>query len=196
LKDQLEKSKEAVFQYMALLEKLQVISGLRFSFCIYVYKIYVVYLVVKLSSIRKFQVEKDSIVWKEREINIKNELGDVSRKTSAVTDSRMASLDSEIQKQLDEKMRIKTRLGNISRERGRKEIFADMKALISSFPEEMSSMRSQLNNYKETAGGIHSLRADVQSLSGVLCRKTKEYEALQLRSADYASQLGDLNATV
>jgi E3 ubiquitin-protein ligase BRE1 len=164
LKDQLEKSKEAVFQYMALLEKLQ--------------------------------VEKDSIVWKEREINIKNELGDVSRKTSAVTDSRMASLDSEIQKQLDEKMRIKTRLGNISRERGRKEIFADMKALISSFPEEMSSMRSQLNNYKETAGGIHSLRADVQSLSGVLCRKTKEYEALQLRSADYASQLGDLNATV
>jgi E3 ubiquitin-protein ligase BRE1 len=57
-------------------------------------------------------------------------------------------------------------------------------------------MRSQLNNYKETAGGIHSLRADVQSLSGVLCRKTKEYEALQLRSADYASQLGDLNATV
>ncbi|KAG7570506.1 Zinc finger RING-type [Arabidopsis thaliana x Arabidopsis arenosa] len=164
LKDQLTKSKEAVFQYMALLEKLQ--------------------------------VEKDSIVWKEREMNIKNELVDVSRRTSAVADSRMASLDSEIQKQLDEKMRIKTRLGNISRERGRKEIFADMKALISSFPEEMSSMRSQLDNYKETAGGIHSLRADVQSLSGVLCRKTKECEALHLTSADYASQLGDLNATV
>lgn len=120
LKDQLKKSKEAVFQYMALLEKLQVISGLRFSFCVYVYKIYVVYLVVKLSSIRKFQVEKDSIVWKEREMNIKNELVDVSRRTSAVADSRMASLDSEIQKQLDEKMRIKTRLGNISRERGHK----------------------------------------------------------------------------
>ncbi|CAH8265999.1 unnamed protein product [Arabidopsis lyrata] len=164
LKDQLKKSKEAVFQYMALLEKLQ--------------------------------VEKDSIVWKEREMNIKNELVDVSRRTSAVADSRMASLDSVIQKQLDEKMRIKTRLGNISRERGRKEIFADMKALISSFPEEMSSMRNQLDNYKETAGGIHSLRADVQSLSGVLCRKTKECEALHLTSADYASQLGDLNATV
>lgn len=54
---------------------------------------------------------------------------------------------------------------------GRKEIFADMKALVASFPGEMSSMRSQLENYKETAGGIHSLRADVQSLSGVLCRK-------------------------
>ncbi|ESQ39129.1 hypothetical protein EUTSA_v10001306mg [Eutrema salsugineum] len=164
LKDQLGKSKKAVFQYMALLEKLQ--------------------------------VEKDSIVWREREMNIKNELVDVSRRTSSVADSRIASLDVEIQKQLDEKLRIKTRLGNISRERGRKEIFADMKALISSFPEEMSSMRSQLDNYKESAGGIHSLRADVQSLSGVLCRKTKECEALHMRSADYASQLGDLNATV
>ena len=54
---------------------------------------------------------------------------------------------------------------------GRKELFADTKALVSSFPGEMSSMRSQLSSYKETAGGIHSLRADVQSLSGVLCRK-------------------------
>lgn len=75
---------------------------------------------MKLSSIRKFQVEKDSIVWREREMNIKNELHDVSRKTSAVADSRMATLDVEIQKQLDEKMRIKTRLENISRERGHK----------------------------------------------------------------------------
>ncbi|KAL0720488.1 hypothetical protein Bca4012_035087 [Brassica carinata] len=164
LKDQLRKSKEAVFKYMALLEKLQ--------------------------------VEKDSIFWKERELNIKNELVDVSRRTAAVADSRMASLDVEIQKQLDEKTRIKTRLGNISKERGRKEIFADMKALVSSFPGEMSSMRSQLSNYKETAGGIHSLRADVQSLSGVLCRKTKECEALHLRSAGYTAQLRDLNATV
>ncbi|CAN8286415.1 unnamed protein product [Cochlearia groenlandica] len=164
LKDQLEKSKEAVFHYMTLLKKLQ--------------------------------VEKDSIVWREREMNIKNELVDVSRRSSAVADSRIASLDAEIQKQLDEKKRIKTRFGNISKEQGRKEIFADMKALISSFPEEMSSMRSQLDNFKETAGGIHSLRADEQSLSGVLCRKTKEYEALHLRSADYASRLGELNATV
>ncbi|CAN7138347.1 unnamed protein product [Brassica rapa subsp. narinosa] len=164
LKDQLRKSKEAVFKYMALLEKLQ--------------------------------VEKDSIFWREREISIKNELVDVARRSSSVADSRMASLDVEIQKQVDYKSRIKTRLENISKERGRKEIFADMKALVASFPGEMSSMRSQLENYKETAGGIHSLRADVQSLSGVLCRKTKECEALQLRSADYASQLHDLNATV
>ncbi|KAJ4904262.1 E3 ubiquitin-protein ligase BRE1-like 1 [Raphanus sativus] len=165
LKDQLKKSKEVVFKYMALLEKLQ--------------------------------VEKDSIFWREREMSIKSELVDVVRRSSAVADSRIASLDVEIQKQVDEKMRIRTRLeNNISKEQGRKEVFADMKALMASFPGEMSSTRSQLESYKETAGGIHSLRADVQSLSGVLSRKTKECEALHLGSADYASQLRDLNATV
>lgn len=53
-------------------------------------------------------------------MNIKNELVDVSRRSSAVADSKIASLDVEIQKQLDEKKRIKTRLGNLSRERGHK----------------------------------------------------------------------------
>jgi len=33
-------------------------------------------------------------------------------------------------------------------------------------------------------------------LISLIGEQTKEYEALQLRSADYASQLGDLNATV
>lgn len=53
-------------------------------------------------------------------MNIKSELVDVSRRSSAIADSKIASLDVEIQKQLDEKKRIKTRLGNISKERGHK----------------------------------------------------------------------------
>ena len=73
-------------------------------------------MIVLLKLCENFQVEKDSLFWKERELNIKNELVDVSRRTSAVADSRMASLDVEIQKQHDEKTRIKTRLGNISKE--------------------------------------------------------------------------------
>ena len=76
-------------------------------------------MIVLLKLCENFQVEKDSLFWKERELNIKNELVDVSRRTSAVADSRMASLDVEIQKQHDEKTRIKTRLGNISKERGK-----------------------------------------------------------------------------
>ncbi len=54
---------------------------------------------------------------------------------------------------------------------GSKEIIAEFKALVSSFPEEMGNMQRQLSTYKEAASDIHYLRADVQSLSTVLDRK-------------------------
>lgn len=54
---------------------------------------------------------------------------------------------------------------------GRKEIIAEFKSLVSSFPEEMGSMQSQIRKYKESASDIHSLRADVQSVSSILDRK-------------------------
>ena len=54
---------------------------------------------------------------------------------------------------------------------GRNQIIAEFKSLLSSFPEEMGAMQSQLSEYKESASDIHSLRADVQSISNVLDRK-------------------------
>jgi len=54
---------------------------------------------------------------------------------------------------------------------GRKQIIAEFKSLVSSFPEEMGSMQSQLRKYKESASDIHSLRADMQSVSNILDRK-------------------------
>lgn len=54
---------------------------------------------------------------------------------------------------------------------GRKEIIAEFKDLVSSFPEEMGNMQGQLRKHKETASDVHSLHADVQSLSSILDRK-------------------------
>ena len=54
---------------------------------------------------------------------------------------------------------------------GRKQIIAEFKSLVSSFPDEMGSMQSQLRKYKESASDIHSLRADVKSVSSILDRK-------------------------
>lgn len=58
---------------------------------------------------------------------------------------------------------------------GRKQIIAEFKSLLSSFPDEMGSMQSQLSKYKESASDIHSLRADVQSISSILDRKVGVY---------------------
>ncbi|RVW20060.1 E3 ubiquitin-protein ligase BRE1-like 1 [Vitis vinifera] len=119
----------------------------------------------------KLQVEKDNLVWREKEVNMKNDFVDVFRRSSVVTDSRLSELRIEIQNQINERNLIEIKLEEASREPGRKEIIAEFKALLSSFPDNMGTMQNQLRKYKEAASDVHSLRADVQSLSSVLERK-------------------------
>ncbi|XP_021279614.1 E3 ubiquitin-protein ligase BRE1-like 1 isoform X2 [Herrania umbratica] len=144
----------------------------------------------------KLQVEKDNLAWREKELSIKNDIADVFRRSLAVADSRASHLGAEIQRQIEERKRIEAKLEEASREPGRKEIIAEFKSLLSSFPEEMSSMQSQLGKYKEAAVDIHSLRADVQSLSSILDRKVRECENLSVKSADQVAEMHKLQAMV
>ncbi|XP_042959417.1 E3 ubiquitin-protein ligase BRE1-like 1 isoform X2 [Carya illinoinensis] len=144
----------------------------------------------------KLQVEKDNILWRERELNIKNDIADVFRRSSAVADFRAADLGIEIQKQIEEINMIESKLKEASREPGRKEIIAEFKTLLSSFPEDMSIMQSELSKYKEAASDVHSLRADVQSLSCILERKVKECETSSARSAGQVAEMQKLQALV
>ncbi|KAJ8749049.1 hypothetical protein K2173_013493 [Erythroxylum novogranatense] len=142
----------------------------------------------------KLQVEKDTLVWRERELCIKNDLVDVFQRSSAVSNSRIADLRIELEKQIHDKKLIEVKLEDSSREPGRKDIIAQFKALVSSFPEEMNTMQCQLNNFKEAASNIHSLRADMQSLSNVLDRKAKDYESLSTRSAGQVAEIQKLQS--
>ncbi|XP_022770213.1 E3 ubiquitin-protein ligase BRE1-like 1 isoform X2 [Durio zibethinus] len=144
----------------------------------------------------KLQVEKDNLAWREKEFSIKNDIADVFRRSLAVADSRASHLGAEIERQIDERKRIEAKLEEASREPGRKEIIAEFKSLLSSFPEEMSLMQSQLGKYKEAAMDIHSLRADVQSLSSIIDRKAKECENLSGRSANQVAEMHKLQAMV
>ncbi|GLU00395.1 hypothetical protein SLE2022_177700 [Rubroshorea leprosula] len=146
--------------------------------------------------LEKLQSEKDNLAWREREVSIKNDLVDVFRRTSAVADSRASDLGIEIRRQIDEMKKIKTKLEEASREPGRKEIIVEFKSLLSSFPEEMNTMQSQLSKYKEAAVDIHSLQADVQSLSNVLDRKAKECKNLSARCADQIAEMHKLQVMV
>ncbi|TYI69715.1 hypothetical protein E1A91_D08G172600v1 [Gossypium mustelinum] len=144
----------------------------------------------------KLQAEKDNLAWREKELSIKNDIADVLRRSLAIADSKASHLEAEIQQKFDEIKGIEVKLEEVSREPGRKEIVADFKSLLSSFPEAMSSMQSQLGNYKEAAVDIHSLQADVQSLSSISDRKMKEYENLSTRSADQVAEIHKLQAMV
>ncbi|XAR54170.1 Ubiquitin--protein ligase [Bertholletia excelsa] len=56
----------------------------------------------------------------------------------------------------------------------------------------MGSMQSQLTKYKEASSDVHSMRADVQSLSIIVNRKVKELEALSARSVDHIAEIRQL----
>ncbi|KAI4354748.1 hypothetical protein L6164_003591 [Bauhinia variegata] len=148
------------------------------------------------ASFEKLQVEKDILSWKERDLYMKSDIVDVVQRSAAIVDSRAADLRIKIQKTIEERNDIEKRLEEAAREPGRKQVIAEFKSLVSSFPEEMGSMQSQLSKYKEAASDIHSLRADVQSLSTILDRKVKECDMSAVRSADQAAEIQRLNAMV
>lgn len=57
-------------------------------------------------------------MWRERELNVKNDVVDVLRRSAAVIDYRITDLGIEIQKQIDERKRIEEKLEEASREPG------------------------------------------------------------------------------
>nr|GMD77663.1 E3 ubiquitin-protein ligase BRE1-like 1 [Ipomoea batatas] len=148
------------------------------------------------SMYKKIQVEKDNLSWREKEMNLKNDLLDVLHRSSTVADSRINDLEMEIQKHKRERNLIEMRLEEASREPGRKEIISEFKTLVSSFPEEMGSMQNQLRKYKETAANVHSLRADVQSLSNILNQKVEQLEKLSAISVAQDTEMLKLQAIV
>lgn len=57
-------------------------------------------------------------MWRERELNVKNDVADVLRRSAAVVDSRITDLGIEIQKQIDERKKFELKLEEASREPG------------------------------------------------------------------------------
>lgn len=57
-------------------------------------------------------------MWSERELSIKNDMVDVFRRSSTIDDSRATDLRVEIQKQIEERNRLESKLEEASREPG------------------------------------------------------------------------------
>ncbi|KAG6597033.1 E3 ubiquitin-protein ligase BRE1-like 1, partial [Cucurbita argyrosperma subsp. sororia] len=144
----------------------------------------------------KLQIEKFNITWREKELNIKNNILDILRRSSTVSDTRINDLEMLIQKQKDEKKSIESKLAEVLKEPGRKKIVSEFRALVSSFPEAMGSMQSQLHKCKEAATNAHSVRADMLSLSSIIDRMEKECESLSSRSKDQIAEIQKLQAMV
>ncbi|KAK1303934.1 E3 ubiquitin-protein ligase BRE1-like 1 [Acorus calamus] len=146
--------------------------------------------------LEKLQVEKDSFLWREKEVNIKVDLADIPQRAVVMAESRIDEMERELQKKIDEKIQLDRRLEEALREPGRREVIAEFKEMVSSFPKDMEIIQSQLNHFKASASEIHSLRAEVQSLSNILDRKTTELESLSGRAVEQASEIRKLRGVV
>ncbi|KAL3616482.1 ubiquitin-like modifier hub1 [Castilleja foliolosa] len=144
----------------------------------------------------KLQVEKESLYWREKDHHMKNEFVEVFHRSSALANSRISDLEVEIQRNIKQKDIIEVKLEEATKEPGRKEIIAEFKALVSSFPEKMGSMQNQLAKHKEIAVDIHCLRAHVESLTSILDHKAKELEAMTYISAQQNAEIQKLQAVI
>ncbi|XP_074573606.1 LOW QUALITY PROTEIN: E3 ubiquitin-protein ligase BRE1-like 1 [Curcuma longa] len=146
--------------------------------------------------LEKLQVEKDSFVWWEKEVNLKHEIADVGRTISFLSESRIAELEQILQKLADERVMLETKLEAATRESSRKEIIQEFKALVASLPKSMEIMQSEIDQKKEATVALHSLRAEVQSLSSLLHRKENEIKILFSTSSHQLSEIKQLHTTV
>lgn len=142
------------------------------------------------------QVDKDKLIWQEREVNAKVDLAGISHRVYVNCESSIAVLEQNLRKVVDEKNMLLLKLEESSRGPGRNQIISEFKALVSSLPREMGAMQNELCKYKDDASELHCLRAEVHSLSDVLTRKENAINELLCRSARAGSEIRDLRSTV
>ncbi|XP_031502326.1 E3 ubiquitin-protein ligase BRE1-like 1 [Nymphaea colorata] len=144
----------------------------------------------------KLQAEKDNFAWGEKEIGLKVDIAEVSKRAAIIAESRIDDLEKEIERQTRERDLLEIKLVEAAKEPGRRDIIADFKVRVSSLHKDMDMMQTELNKYKEAALDIHSLRAEVQSLSNILKRKVNELEILSDRSDGQIAEIKKLQALV
>ncbi|TVU13814.1 hypothetical protein EJB05_37243 [Eragrostis curvula] len=146
--------------------------------------------------VEKLQVDMDSSVWQERQYNLKVDLAEIPQKVSSYCVSRIADLEKDLQKLCNEKNMLVLKLEEASREPGRNQVISEFKALVSSLPREMDAMQRELSKHKDASLELHSLRAEVHSLSGVLTRKEQKIEETSCKSARAGSDICELQSAV
>ncbi|EMS62687.1 hypothetical protein TRIUR3_27972 [Triticum urartu] len=149
-----------------------------------------------LNKLATFQVNKDKLIWQEREINVKVDLSGIPHRVSLNCESTLAVLDQNLRKVVDEKNMLALKLEESSREPGRNQTISEFKALVSSLPEEMGAMQTELSKYKDDASELHSLRAEVRSISDILARNEHAINESLCKSTRAGPEARDLRSRV
>ncbi|KAE8783024.1 hypothetical protein D1007_43573 [Hordeum vulgare] len=149
-----------------------------------------------LNKLSTLQVNKDKLIWQEREVNVKVDLSGILHRVSLNYESSIAVLEPNQRKVVDEKNMLALKLEESLREPGRNQTISEFKVLVSSLPGEMGAMQTELSKYKDDASELHSLRAEVHSVSDILAGKEHTINESLCRSARAGSEIRDLQSRV
>ncbi|KAI0520643.1 hypothetical protein KFK09_008121 [Dendrobium nobile] len=147
-------------------------------------------------SLKKLQVEKDNFLWHEKEVNMEANVAVISGKICEFSKSRIAELEEELPKFIQDRIAMETKVEETLRELGRKEIIAGFKEHVSSLPKEMVAMQSELEKLKDSSSEIHCLRAQVQFLSAILQREVDKLQSMFDKSAGQLHEIKNLHLVV
>ncbi|KAG0630974.1 hypothetical protein M758_1G217700 [Ceratodon purpureus] len=139
----------------------------------------------------KLQSERDAMSRREKEVLLKAEAGEAARRASAIADARAADLETKLQECMTDRDTLQLRLEDATQSSGRRDSVPELQVMISTLHKEMGMMQTQLNKFKEAACEVHSLRAEIHTLAGILERKTQECSHL---SAQYVAQVAELTS--
>ncbi|KAH9292409.1 hypothetical protein KI387_042399 [Taxus chinensis] len=146
--------------------------------------------------VESLQAERDNLVRREKEMNLKVESSDIARRAASVSEARVAELEAELQECMSDRNLFETRLEEALQESGRKDIISEFKVMVSTLHKEMGMMQAHLNKFKEAACEVHSLRAEVHSLTRILNRKSSDCKNLSDKCAAHASEIKSLQDLV
>lgn len=142
------------------------------------------------------QAERDLSMRREKEALLKAEAGEAAQKINDIFMARISDVESNLEQFLKQRDELQARLEEVCRSSEKKDEVAEFKLTVSSLHKEMRMMQQQLNQYKEAACGAHALRAEVQSLSAILDRKTSECKCLTEKVADQCVEINAIKDEV
>ncbi|KAJ7545345.1 hypothetical protein O6H91_09G116100 [Diphasiastrum complanatum] len=141
------------------------------------------------AQIDHLQTERDDAFRRESELAIKAEAVDATKRGINLRETRIATLEMQLQEFMAERDASQLRLEEAHELSRGRDTVPELKVIITTLHKEMGMMQGQLDMYKDTARALCALRADMQSDASVLERKTHECNTL---SDKVSNQLWEL----
>ncbi|XP_071712414.1 E3 ubiquitin-protein ligase BRE1-like 2 [Rutidosis leptorrhynchoides] len=142
------------------------------------------------------QVDRSSVLRKEKELSTKTESIDALRNPVDNVDSTIEKLEEELLERINENNELEIKMEEAVQDSERKDIKAEFQVMSSALLKEIGIMKSQLDRWKDTECESVSLQKEVQSLRALVDKKTSEHKDLVDSCSEQNVEIKSLQAHV